>query len=447
MDKKIVYLFGTPEKTQENYDKNAGKKSETPQEFETIPANQVIPMPTADQEMAVLYRLGQQKEDGTVAATWDEIASVMNELFRQNSKPETESSWRKKYAKMRDAVAQEEMSAPPETVSLNELTEFFRKMENREQRIRDQRMAYERQIRSESRQDQIIELFKQTIEAWPPCELKRDTKDDDPEKAVYAMLSDIHYGLTFSSFYGEYNSEIAKQRVLRFADEVILAGRREKASVCFVSLMGDMISGVIHQTIRVENKENLIQQVVGVSELVSQFLYYLGRHFKYVYVNSVDGNHSRIDPNLENVLRGERLDSLVPWYCKARLANQENISFVNNEIDATIGSFRIGNRLYVCVHGDMEKDLKVTATVIEKAIGQHVDYLLAGHMHVPEMRTEDTMYIRNGSVCGSGDDYTVKKRLFSPPCQVFMIIGKDGVRSVHTVNLIEYEEEKSATAE
>ena len=82
------------------------------------------------------------------------------------------------------------------------------------------------------------------------------------------------------------------------------------------------------------------------------------------------------------------------------------------------------------------KKKKQTATHIEKALSRHVDYLLAGHMHVPEMRAEDTMYIRNGSVCGSGDDYTVKKRLFSPPCQVFMVISKTGdVDSVHTVNL------------
>jgi predicted phosphodiesterase len=118
------------------------------------------------------------------------------------------------------------------------------------------------------------------------------------------------------------------------------------------------------------------------------------------------------------------------------LANQPNVDFVVNEFDPTIGSFRIGNKLFISVHGDMEKDLKTTATVIEKAIGTHIDYLLAGHMHVPEMRVEDTTYIRNGCVCGSGDDYTVKKRLFSPPCQVFMVIGQDGsVRSVYTVNL------------
>ena len=87
------------------------------------------------------------------------------------------------------------------------------------------------------------------------------------------MLSDIHYGIAFDSYSGKYNSAIARERVMNYADEIIRIGHINKVSNCFVSLMGDLISGVIHTTIRVENRENLIEQVVGVSELVADFLY------------------------------------------------------------------------------------------------------------------------------------------------------------------------------
>jgi len=184
-----------------------------------------------------------------------------------------------------------------------------------------------------------------------------------------------------------------------------------------------------------ENKENMIEQIVGVSELVAYFLYKLAENFECVYVNSVDGNHSRIDPNLENVLRNERYDSLIPWYCKAKLADIDNIVFVNNSIDSSIGSFEIYGLLYISVHGDLEKDLKVSAHNIEKMIGRHIDYMLAAHTHVPELRLEDTVYIRNGCVCGSGDDYTMKKRLFGPPSQVCMICSDRGIDSIHPVIL------------
>ena len=435
---KIVYMFG---KDSENK-KEPETKPEEPVYFDQISEIQ------SHDENAVLLRLGMDKESGVLQATWDEVAAMMNEMFREGTKPETESSWRKKYAKLRSELRvvlpedepEEEDEGDPNAYSnvidFTPLRVLIRDMEKKRVQQRDERSAYARQIRSEARQDSVQEIFRETIRAFEPIEIPKAPKETKQLKAVYAMLSDIHYGLEFRSYVGDYNSDIARERVLRYADEIILAGRREGAKTCFVSLMGDMVSGVIHQTIRVENKENAIEQVVGVSELIAAFLYYLAQHFERVIVNSVDGNHSRLDSNLENTLRKERMDSLIPWYCKAKLSAVQNVVFEDNDFDTTVASFRIGDCLYVSVHGDMEKDLKTTANVLEKRMGQHIDYLLAGHMHVPEMRTEDTMYIRNGSVCGSGDDYTMKKRLFAPPCQVFMILNSNGtVDSIHTINL------------
>ena len=443
-DNKTRFLFGTKEKTEEVYAKNVAaskyKDAEEPQpepenvvEFE--PADEA-PLPDPAREQAVLFQLGSQKESGAVNATWDEIADVMNGLFRQNMKPETESSWRKKYVRLRDAITEGELEVPPESIDENVLRDFFHDLDKAHQRMRDERLVYTRQIRSQSRQDQILQLFRETIQALPPATLDRKVLEYDGDKAIYAMLSDLHYGLKFRSYAGEYNTTIAEERVMAYADEIIRTARREQARFCFVSLMGDMVSGIIHQTIRVENQENIIDQVVHVSELVAKFLFHLSGHFENVFVNSVDGNHSRLEPNLENALRGERLDSLIPWYCKSKLDNQPNITFLDNEIDSSVASFRIGSKLYIAVHGDLEKEPKTSVINIERSCREHIDYFLSAHLHVPEVRVEETMYIRNGSVCGSGDDYTMKKRLFGPPCQVFMVLNNTGaVESIHTVDL------------
>ncbi len=422
---KVIYMFGTPQ----DIKKATEQEPEQEVQFEEI---------GSDNEEAVLYQLGSDKEAGTLRATWDEVAAMMNEMFRQGKKPESESSWRKKYVKIRDEIEANQDSAIAKLgpADLDPLRDIVRDMEKKRVQERDERVAYARQIRSESRQDMIIDMFRETIEKYPKVEIPEKPKEKPGEKAVYAMLSDIHYGLAFDSYVGQYNSDIAKERVLAYADEIIIAGKKEKADVCFVSLMGDMVSGIIHPTIRIENKENIIEQIVGVSELVASFLFYLAKHFRQVYVNSVDGNHSRLDNDLEKTLRKEKLDALIPWYCKTKLSNLDNVVFNDTCFDQTVGTFYIGEKLFVAVHGDLEKDMKVTANMLEKQIGRHIDYMLAGHMHVPEMRAEDTMYIRNGSVCGSGDDYTMKKRLFCPPFQVFMILDKHGaVEAIHTVDL------------
>jgi hypothetical protein len=106
--------------------------------------------------------------------------------------------------------------------------------------------------------------------------------------------------MTFDNYFGRFNSDIAASRVMHYASEIVRIGKLNNASVCYVSLMGDMVSGTIHSTIRIENKENAIEQVIGVSELVSDFLHFLSGHFEKVYVNSVSGNHSRIDPKSDD---------------------------------------------------------------------------------------------------------------------------------------------------
>lgn len=384
-----------------------------------------------ESEEEFLVRLGSLKENKTIYVNWEQIADIMNDNCNTTF---SESYWRKKYKTLIN-----EMSIVESAVLDGKdegLKKFFREVEKQRVRTRDERNAYSREVRSQARVDTILELFKEEISKYNKKEIKEKEfglEINESNKSIYVMLSDIHYGLDFDTIAGSFNSDIARERVLKYAQSIIDIGK--KCKDCYVSLMGDMVSGIIHQTIRVENKENVIEQIVGVSELVSDFLYILSSNFEHVYVNSVDGNHSRLDPNLENVLRGEKLDSLIPWYCKAKLENQNNVIFIDNKIDSTIGNFTIFDKTYVCVHGDYEKDLKHSANNIEKMIGQHIDYMLAGHMHVADMRCEDTVYIRNGSVCGSGDDYTIKKRLFGPAVQVCMICTEQGVESIHPVIL------------
>jgi len=222
---------------------------------------------------------------------------------------------------------------------------------------------------------------------------------------------------------------------MHYANSIIRIGKDSGAKDCYVSLMGDLISGVIHTTIRIENRENLIEQVIGVSELISAFLYRLATYFDNVIVNSVDGNHSRIDFSADDALRAEKLDALIPWYCKTKLQNLNNVHFIDNTLDSSIGSFGIFGKRYICVHGDMDNDLKASVQRIEPMFGSKIDYILAGHMHVAEARIENTGFIRNGSVCGSGDEYTVKKRLFGPPVQVCMVVSDEGVEAIHPVKL------------
>lgn len=387
-----------------------------------------------EDERQFLYRIGQIKNNGIINLTWDDVADIMNFYFDNGGRRYSESFWRKKY----DAILKSGNIPKPATPEEDkELDSIIHNVEKSKIINQDLKVARLRSTRVEARNEDILKIVKDTICKYDKIDYPKSVKTETEERAVYAMLSDIHYGISFNSFAGEYNTDIAIHRVLSYADKIIETGKREHAKACFISLMGDYISGVIHNTIRLENRINTIDQVIGVSELVAEFIYRIAANFECVYVNNVAGNHSRLSHETDDVMRTERLDDLIPYICKIKLENQPNVQFVDNEYDNTIASFDIGGKLYVSVHGDFEKDLKLSTRKIENLINRKIDYFLAGHMHIAETSMEETAIIRNGSVCGSGDNYTMQKRLFGPPVQMIMVVSKNGVEYIQPVNLRE----------
>ena len=393
-----------------------------------------------------LFRLGSLKDLELIQATWEDLADILNETLCPDQ-PKVESSWRKRYQSLkrsRPPYREDWMEPLPEKsmedITPEEALQFaLREIDKKHLHIREERNVVKRIVSRSARYDSVHELFAHEIHQINRAEFPVHVSYPDAEgtanKALYAMLSDIHYGLTFDGRVGKYDPTIAQERVMAYADKICSIGFEDNIHTCYVSLMGDLVSGIIHQTIRLENRENLIQQIIGVSELVAHFLLALSQGFDTVYVNSVSGNHSRLDPDFKNALRDEKVDALIPWYCKTRLRQFDNVIFEDNEIDDTVATFRIFDKLYVAVHGDMDTNIQTTAARMTTLLSEPIDYLLAGHLHVPEYRLEETGFIRNGSVCGSGDDYTVKKRLFSPPYQVCMLLSPKGVEAIYPVQL------------
>ena len=116
--------------------------------------------------------------------------------------------------------------------------------------------------------------------------------------------------------FGRYNSTIAAERLSEYIERIIEVQKTHNAENLYVLFLGDLINGEIHFTVQLESREMLVQQVQEAAELLSSFVYQLSSHFNNVYVNGVAGNHSRTSFK-DQVLRGNRLDNLIPWYMKA----------------------------------------------------------------------------------------------------------------------------------
>jgi len=308
------------------------------------------------------------------------------------------------------------------------------------QKFFDQRNAFNKLIRERSRQEELNEILVEAVKggnlprlAYEPCHIEPSDND------LLVSLNDIHYGADVDNHWNTYNSNVCREMMCRYLDKVVAIGETHGSENCIVWSNGDAISGNIHQSIAITNKENVIEQIKGVSELIAEFLAELSKHFKSVIFVSVAGNHSRITPNKDDALLGERLDDLVEWYLGARLQNFENVTIGAAEgssakIDSTMYLINVRGKTYCGVHGDFDGSAsKVQA--LQTMARTPLYAVLSGHLHHNKIdEVQGVKTIMAGSFLGM-DDYCVQKRIYGKAEQMVCVCDADGVRCSYSVPL------------
>jgi len=319
---------------------------------------------------------------------------------------------------------------------LSELDAKRIEVQKERQKFFDQRNALNKVIRERSRQEELNEILSDAIRSGNLPQLNYQRTEIEPsDNDLLVSLNDIHYGANIQNYWNTYNSDICRMMMCRYLDRIISIGETHGSENCIVWANGDEISGNIHQSIAITNKENVIDQIKGVSELIAEFLAELSKHFKTVTYVSVAGNHSRIDPNKDKALISERLDDLVEWYLAARLQNFENVFVGGGEkVDHTMYLIEVRGKIYCGVHGDFDGSsgkVQALQTMVQKPLYA----VLSGHLH--HNKIDDVQGIKTimaGSFLGM-DDYCVQKRIYGRAEQMVCVCDSDGVRCSYPVPL------------
>lgn len=314
----------------------------------------------------------------------------------------------------------------------------FKKMELQKERQKffDQRNALNKILRERSRQEELNDVITSVVANGnlPTLEYTAPLTTYSG-RDLLVSLNDIHYGAVVDNYWHQYNSDICKQMLENYLARVIQIGEEQNAENCIVWCNGDEISGNIHYSIAVSNKENVIQQIVGVSELIAEFLAGLSKHFNSVQFVSIPGNHSRLNPNKDMALNDERLDDLVEWYLTARLQNFENVAVgAGTRIDPTMYIIDIRGNTYLGVHGDFDcsdKNVQSLQTMARKPVYA----VLSGHLHHNKIDTvQGIKTVMAGSFLGM-DTYCVSKRIYGEPEQLVCVVGEGGIICSYDVAL------------
>lgn len=388
-------------------------------------------------ELQYIWRLCSAKDAGTIDMTWDELADILNKNLREDeSEYYGSSAYRKKYqqAKLfRDEVFSKEEPADYQ----NDLMELKRELERAKIQFRDERNAWQKQNYIDARVESKLDLLEEKLSEIGKVEFSNyENVDINSDNDLICCLSDLHIGQTFNSCFGEYSSSIAKKRLDDYLLEIIKIGRRHGSENIYLNLLGDQISGNIHLSIQVSNRENVIEQVKLSAELITNFAVELSKYFKRVFIIGVAGNHSRLISNKEKDIKDERLDSLITWIIEQMTKHIDNIVVLYRNIDSGISDLSVRGKTYIGVHGDNDAMNSNAVGKLCMMLGFFPYAIIGGHKHTPAYQEfNGVKYIQSGSLASSGDDYCISQRLSGKANQTVLVCSPKGIDAIYNVEL------------
>lgn len=313
----------------------------------------------------------------------------------------------------------------PTSMSISESDEIIRLKKER-QKLSDARVEYNRQIRQEARKESYSEMIKRIIcENVEPTDLKVQYHTFNSNTDLLVHLTDIHTGIEINTWNNTFNQDILKERIEKFTSEILKIRDLHKSENCYL-VIGEILSGIIHNNLRLQNNMDLMEQFKYISELISVMLIKIANHFNHIYVYVTPGNHSRISPKKEDSLDGENMDVLLPFYLKAKLQNINNIDICENNIDPEIAMFNIrGNNVFAS-HGHKDNPASVVQN-FTMMFGIKPDIVLLGHRHLNGLTTVYNAKVIESGCCSGTDQYAMSIRKTNRPEQTISVVGQDGL--------------------
>lgn len=382
-----------------------------------------------ESEDELILRIGQQKE---AIGTWDDVAEVLNKLLGYEYKS---SKYRKDFQVFQRMLEANQSKFVDNDVQLEEIKIQTRELAKERQKLSDERVEFNRLIREEARKESFEELIKRVIgETVKPIEIDtREIQSYASNNDLLVHLTDIHTGIEINSYINTFNKDILAERIEKYTCEILSIKETHNSENCYI-VIGEILSGLIHNNLRLQNNMDLIEQFKYVSMLISEMLVVLSKEFNSINVYVTMGNHSRIVARKEESLQGENFDLLLPFYLRASLQNINNVFIYDNNIEQSIAMFNVRGQNVFSSHGDKDSPSNVVQNWT-MMFGIKPNIVLLGHRHTNAMSTVyDTKVIESGCVSGS-DPYSISIRKVNKPEQTVSVITEKGLLCIYDVTL------------
>lgn len=381
-------------------------------------------------------RLGVNKvkrEVPYVDYDWQELVNILNlecssDHFRKLSYAYTEYTDYMNQKKI-DNVSQE---------TLDEINEKLLEIKKEKVKLQDERNLVNNKIRQMARKESLMDYIKDEIHKLSlekPMINKFTHNYNSSGNDAVLIASDWHVGLEVENYLNKYNLDICKERLNKLCERSIRYCKLNNVDVLHCCFLGDLLSGEIHNILRLQNQLSLSEQLVVASELVSEFIYNLSKDIKYITVHLIDGNHDRSIQLKNETLDRDTYLGVIREFVKLRIKNLSNVAFVDNTHDDEITTMNIKGHKFAAMHGHNINRSKVSYQM-NNILDSMFDYVLLGHFH---QAAEEMQYkcqvITNGSLVGS-DMYSKKLKLHTYPMQKLLMVNEeDGVYCSYNIRV------------
>ena len=381
-----------------------------------------------ESDEALIFRITGEKDK---IGSWQDVADILNELLDRNCKPDTYRKQRQCFDMMMNA---NEHIIFQNQNYIEELKRERQELFKERQKLSDERIEYNRLLRREARKESYMDMVKRVVsEDPPPIKMDICIPVVESDNSLLIHLTDLHTGIEIDNFKNKFDEDALKNRIEKYVNDVLKIQKRHNSKNAYI-VVGEILSGLIHNNLRLQNNMDLIEQFKLASELVAFTLIEFSKNFENVYMYTTMGNHSRISPKKEDALDGENMDVLLPYYLKARLQNISNIHIEDNKFMDDVAVFMVHGNLIMSAHGHKDSPSNVVQN-FTLLYGQRPDIVLLGHRHTNGLTTVfDTKVIESGCVSGA-DQYALDIRRATRPEQTVSVIDSTGLVCLYDIQL------------
>jgi transposase-like protein len=263
--------------------------------------------------------------------------------------------------------------------------------------------------------ERVLQAIEDTIRPVEPIYRAPEPSEPGGKKHVQALvLSDLHCGEVVVpeavNGLNEFNWDVLVRRMASIEKSLLSfqQARPYPVDELHIWLLGDNLSGNIHEELAETNEFPVAEQAWRVGSLIAQFIERLVPHFPKIVVEGVAGNHPRIGKPHSSKQVFDSFDWLAYKIIETHLANYESVS-CNFPQAAFIVAEIAGLRILLW-HGDgvrssmpgvpwggvMRRWNELRKQYAQQ--GTHLDGLALGHFHTANV-VQGSIFM-NGSVCG-----------------------------------------------